>query len=125
MKQERSGRRERRSADEKQALLSAWGASGLSARAFAARAGVRTSSLWRWKRAAADGAKKSSAVPARSAITFAPVHITKTSPQRDLTITERAVAEVVLRDVRVRVLDGAEVEQVARLVRALAGGVAC
>jgi len=36
------------------------------------------------------------------------------------------VAEVLIgRDVRVRVLDGADMEQVTGLVRALVGGLAC
>jgi hypothetical protein len=35
------------------------------------------------------------------------------------------VAEVLVRDVRVRVLDGADAAQIAGLVKALAGGETC
>jgi len=41
------------------------------------------------------------------------------------TSAERVVAEVLVRDVRVRVMAGADAAQVADLVRALSGGLAC
>jgi transposase-like protein len=128
MNQERIVRRRvRRSADEKQELLSAWEASGLSAREFAKREDVRTSCLWRWRRAAAaEASKVSKAEPkSHSAITFAPVHIMKARTKVEHG-SERVIAELVLSsDVRVRVLAGADMVQVALLARALAGGVGC
>ena len=128
MNQERIVRRRvHRSADEKEALLSAWEASGLSAREFAKREGVRTSCLWRWRRAGSSAASRARKAPAKSqpAMTFAPVHIMKAAPQAEHD-SERVIAEVVLsRDVCIRVLNGADMGQVALLLRALAGGVAC
>jgi hypothetical protein len=113
----------RRSTEEKQALLSAWTSSGLSAQAFAQREGVRAGCLWRWKREM-KAAPSRSALKARAAITFAPVHITKAPVSAQG--AERILAEVVIeRDVRVRVPVGADVERVTALVRALAQGVSC
>lgn len=79
--------------------------------------------LGRWKRR--GEAEAALAKPElRPSISFAPVHIAKA--QVKTVVVERMLAEVVLgRDVRVRVLDGADVEQVTLLVRALAGGLAC
>lgn len=129
MSQERDRRRRvLRSADEKRALLAAWDSSGLSAHAFAKREGVRSSCLWRWRRESKTGdlePRKTGPKP-RPAITFAPVHISKPSPRTVVVGAERAIAEVVLGgDVRVRVLEGADMSQVSLLVRALAGGGSC
>lgn len=128
MNQERIARRRvHRSADEKQALLSAWEASGLSARAFAKREDVRTSCLWRWRRAAVAKAPKVSKTAAKPqpAITFAPVHIMKARTKAEIG-SERVIAEVVLGSaLRVRVLEGANMDQVTVLVRGLAGVGAC
>ena len=55
---------------------------------------------------------------------FAPVRVTSAA-DKPLAVAERIVAEVVVRDVRLRVLDGADAAQVARLVKALTGGAAC
>lgn len=116
-------RRVRRSTDEKRALLAAWRASGLSARAFAAREGIRTSCLWRWRRALERGGKP--ATRERPSVTFAPVHVVKRADVRT-PHSERAIAEVSLgNEIRLRVIDGADVVQVARLLRALAGGAEC
>jgi hypothetical protein len=126
MNQERSVRRRvHRSADERQALLSAWEASGLSARAFAKREGVRTSCLWRWRRAAGSNLSKArEGTPSRAVITFAPVHVAKAEAKTVLS-AERTIAEVVFGRVCVRVLDGADMTQVSLLVRALAGVSSC
>lgn len=123
MSQERSARRRtRRSTEEKQALIAAWRASGLSARAFEEREGVRTSCLWRWKKALSEA---KAAPRARPSVTFAPVHVVKDAESKAAS-SERVIAEVALgHDIRLRVVDGADVEQVARLVRALGGGVTC
>jgi hypothetical protein len=67
-------RRVRRSDDEKQRLLDSWMKSGLSARAFESREGLKKSCLWRWKWAVGEQAVSREAKP-RPAITFAPVHV--------------------------------------------------
>jgi transposase len=117
-------RRQRRSEDEKRRLLDAWKKSGLSARAFESREGLKPSCLWRWKRA--DGERSvSREVKARPAITFAPVHVAKSAPPITVT-SERVQAEVLLgRELRVRVFEGADIVQVGRLIQVLAGGAAC
>jgi hypothetical protein len=117
-------RRIRRSEDEKCRLLDSWKKSGVSARAFGIREGVRPTCLWRWKRAAAESALAREAKPQQS-ISFAPVHVTKSAPP-SLTKFERVQAEVVLgRDLSVRVFEGADVSQVCRLIHALTKGAAC
>jgi hypothetical protein len=114
--------------EEKRALLASWDASGLSARAFGKREGVRSSCLWRWKRDARLGlleSRKRGPKPS-SSIAFAPVHITKPTPERVAAGAERLVAEVVLANkLRVRVLEDADMHQVTALVRALSGAVSC
>ena len=114
-------RRQRRSDEEKRSLLEAWRASGLSAREFSRREGLQQTSLWRWNRAPGQVAVE--ARKPKTSITFAPVHVAMAAKSRLL--EERVVVEVVVHDVRVRVLDGADAAQVARLVRALTGGLAC
>jgi transposase-like protein len=117
-------RRVRRSDDEKQRLLDAWTKSGLSAHAFERREGLKKSCLWRWKRTVGEQAVSSEAKP-RPAITFAPVHVAKSSPPITV-VSERVQAEVLLgRELRVRVFEGADVVQVSRLIQVLAGGAAC
>lgn len=125
MSQTRSVRRHvQRSVEEKASLVSEWELGGLSAQAFERQRGLSKNSLWRWKR---DGmrARRDAPATSRPAITFAPVHIAKTAATAVIN-AERVMAEVVLgREVRVRVLDGADVRQVSLLVRALMGGTAC
>jgi transposase-like protein len=74
MQQDKPVRRRRRwSAEEKEALLNAWRASGLSAREFSRREGLQKTSLWRWsreRRQAVSAARKQ-----KASITFAPVHV--------------------------------------------------
>lgn len=115
-------RRRRRSAAEKESLLKAWRSSGLSAREFSRREGLQKTSLWRWSRepglAVAEGRKP------KALITFAPVHVANAA-SRPVVLAERVVAEVLVRDLRVRVLAGADAAQVADLVKALSGGSAC
>jgi hypothetical protein len=128
MNQERAVRRRvARSVEEKQALLASWDASGLSARAFGEREGVRTSCLWRWKRAAKlEMLKSRKQGRSSSTITFAPVHVTTPTTKRGAVAAERVLAEVLLaNDVRVRVLEGADTRQVTALVQALSGAVSC
>jgi hypothetical protein len=116
--------RVRRSEDEKRGLLDAWKKSGLSARAFGVREGVKTSCLWRWKRASGAKVSAREAKP-RPSITFAPVQVTKSAPRSSAT-SEIVQVEVVLgRDLRVRVFEGADIVQVGRLIHALIGGAAC
>jgi hypothetical protein len=111
----------RRSDEEKLKLLDAWRKSGLSARAFENREGLKKSCLWRWKQAV--GQRPSSAdAKSRPAISFAPVHVAESAPTITLT-SERVQAEVLLgRELRVRVFEGADAVQVVRLIHALAGG---
>jgi hypothetical protein len=72
-----------------------------------------------------DAVRGSTAPAKHSTISFAPVHVTK-APATTVVEPERVVAEVVIgRDVRVRVLGGADMDQVSRLVRALAGVASC
>lgn len=125
MSQNRSVRRHvQRSVEEKAALVSEWEHGGLSAQAFERQHGLSKNSLWRWKRDAALARRDESAA-SRPAITFAPVHIAKTQATAVIN-TERVMAEVVLgREVRVRVLEGADARQVSLLVRALMGGSTC
>ena len=124
MTQERAKRRRvRRSAEEQQALVAAWKSSGLSASAFGRREGLAPSVLLRWRRQAESKTAQPKS-EARASISFAPVHITKS--QAKTVVLEHMIAEVLIgRDVRVRVLDGADMGQVTALVRALAGGLAC
>jgi transposase-like protein len=115
-------RRQRRSTEEKRSLLEAWRASGLSAREFARRQGIQKTCLWRWSREPL--LTGSSTAQPKTSITFAPVHVASEQPK--LVSTDgRVVAEVVVRDVRVRVLEGADASQIVSLVKALTGGLAC
>ena len=117
-------RRERRGEDEKRALLDGWAKSGLSARAFGIREGVKPSCLWRWKREIRERAGTTDE-RSRPAITFASVHVTKPEPT-SIVRSERVQVEVVLgRELIVRVFDGADALQVGRLIQALAVGNAC
>jgi transposase-like protein len=123
MQQDRTvRRRRRRSPDEKDSLLQAWRTSGLSAREFSRREGLQKTSLWRWSREPRQTTPE--ARKPKASITFAPVHVANATSKL-VTSTERVVAEVLVRDVRVRVLAGADAAQVADLVKALSGGVAC
>lgn len=115
-------RRRRRSDEEKRSLLEAWQSSGLSAREFSRREGVQKTCLWRWSREsrltdAPTGNPKAS-------IKFAPVHVAGAST-KPVSSGERVVAEVVVQGVLVRVHDGADASQIASLVKALTGGLAC
>jgi transposase-like protein len=115
-------RRVRLSEDEKRRVLEAWKKSGLSARAFGSREGVKASYLWRWKRVLGERVV-SREVKARGSITFAPVHVAKSESSMT---SERVQAEVVLGgELRVRVFEGADIVQVSRLIHALVGGAAC
>jgi transposase-like protein len=121
MQQDRMVRRRRRwSAEEKRSLLEAWRVSGLSAREFSRREGLQKASLWRWRRELELA--KSEPRKLKAAITFAPVHVAGLRP---VSAAERVVAEVIVREMRVRVLDGADAAQVAGLVKALLGGLSC
>ena len=122
MQQEKpTHRRLRRSDDEKLRLLESWRKSGLSARAFEIREGLKKSCLWRWKQTVGDPSASEGARP-RPAISFAPVHVADSAPMISLT-SERVHAEVLLgRELRVRVFEGADVVQIGRLIHALAGG---
>jgi transposase-like protein len=123
MQQDKVVRRRRRwSAEEKEALLNAWRASGLSAREFSRREGLQKTSLWRWSREPRQAV--SAARKQKASITFAPVHVANAASKL-VASAERVVAEVLVRDVRVRVLAGADATQVADLVKALTGGLAC
>ena len=124
MSQNRSaGQRVHRSPEERSALVAAWVKSGKSAQAFEREHGLSKSSLWRWQQACGRRAKKSGPA-ARASILFAPVHVTQSQPEA--VVSERVVAEVIIGpDVKVRVLHGADANQVALLVRALAGGFQC
>lgn len=114
-------RRLRRSDEEKLKLLDAWKKSGLSARAFENREGLKKSCLWRWKQTVGERSSSADAKP-RPAISFAPVHVAESAQTITLT-SERVQAEVLLgRELRVRVFEGADVLQVGRLIHALAGG---
>lgn len=123
MQQDRTVRRHRRrSADEKASLLDAWRRSGLSAREFSRREGLQKTSLWRWSREFGNVAAK--VRKPKALIAFAPVHVANAAP-KPVTPTERVMAEVLVRDVRVRVFAGADALQVRDLVKALTGGAAC
>lgn len=123
MQQERTVRRRRRwSTEEKRCLLEAWRASGLSAREFSRVEGVQKTSLWRWAREPRLAERATGA--AKAAIKFAPVHIASEAP-KPVSSRERVVAEVIVHDVRVRVLEGAEASQIVSLVKALTGVLAC
>jgi transposase-like protein len=114
-------RRRRRSTEEKDSLLDAWRASGLSAREFSRREGLQKTSLWRWSREPRQAASETR--KPKGMITFAPVHVVNAASKP--VAAERVVAEVLVREVRVRVLAGADAAQVADLVKALSGGSAC
>ena len=123
MQQDRTvRRRRRRSPEEKDALLKAWRTSGLSAREFSRREGLQKTSLWRWSREPRQAAPE--ARKPKASITFAPVHVANAA-SKPVTSAERVLAEVLVRDLRVRVLAGAYAAQVANLVKALSGGIAC
>jgi hypothetical protein len=96
--------------------------SGLSARVFGSREGVKPSCLWRWKRSGGEHVASREAKP-RPAITFAPVHVTKPAPA--ITVTAEFVqAEVLLgREPRVRVFPSADViTRLRRNPRSRGGG---
>ena len=125
MQQEKQTRRRvYRSDDEKRELLAEWKKSGVSAREFSSRTGIKPSCLWRWKRAAREHATSAEVRPPRP-VTFAPVHVAK--PAASIAVApERVQAEVLVsRELRVRVFEGADVVQVGRLIQALARGAAC
>jgi len=123
MQQDKTVRHRRRwSADEKRALLDAWQASGLSVWEFSRQKGLQKTCLWRWKRERGLNKSTTDSKP-KTSVTFAPVHVT--SVTKPPSSTDRVVAEVMVRDVRLRVIDGADAVQVARLVKALTGGSAC
>ena len=123
MQQDRTvRRRRRRSTDEKASLLDAWRRSGLSAREFSRREGLQKTSLWRWSREL--GQVASEVKKPKALIAFAPVHVAN-AVSKPVASAERVVAEVLVRDVRVRVLAGADAVQVADLVKALTGGTLC
>ena len=122
MQQEKAVRRRRWSMEEKRSVLEAWRGSGLSAREFSRLKGVQKTSLWRWARE--PRLAESPTGQPKASIKFAPVHIASEAP-KPFSSRERVVAEVVVRDVRVRVLEGAEASQIVSLVKALMRGVAC
>jgi transposase-like protein len=123
MQQDRTvRRRRRRSTDEKASLLDAWRRSGLSAREFSRREGLQKTSLWRWSRELGQVAAELR--KPKDLIAFAPVHVANAAP-KPVASAERVVAEVLVRDVRIRVLAGADAVQVADLVKALTGGRSC
>jgi transposase-like protein len=122
MQQGAKRRRQRRTDEEKQALLAAWRASGLSVREFSKREGVQKTCLWRWKRAEQSARDPSKG---RTSISFAPVHIAKRETGAAV-VAERVLVEVsVGADLRVRVYDGANVVEASRFVRALVGRSGC
>jgi transposase-like protein len=123
MQQDKPVRRRRhRSPEEKASLLDAWHASGLSAREFSRREGLQKTSLWRWSRE--PGQAATATRKPKASITFAPVHVASEASQ-PVALAERVMAEVLVRDVRVRVLAGADAAEIADLVKALAGGTSC
>jgi len=104
-------------------LVDAWRASGLSARAFAAQAGVRAATLLWWsselarRERGAGGAKQ-----ATVGVTFLPVSVR--APLRQESASE-VCARVEVGKFVVQVLNGSNMPQVAELCRALSGEAAC
>jgi len=124
MQQDKTVRHRRRwSADEKRALLDAWQASGLSVWEFSRQKGLQKTCLWRWIRERGLNKSTTGSRP-KTSVTFAPVHV-RSVTDKSPSSTDRVVAEVMVRDVRLRVIDGADAVQIARLVKALTGGPAC
>lgn len=95
--------------DDARAVVAAYVASGLSARAFSLREGIDPQRLRRWNRAIGESP--------RSAETPTFVEVPR----------ERAdIVEIVLRNGRVvRVAESVDVAALARIADALDGGVAC
>jgi len=98
---------------ERQGHVQAWEASGLSSRAYAARAGVNPNTLvsWRWQQRRRS--KTKGAPPARS-LEFVELHEASRGGERD------AAIELRLENLVVRVPDGFAPETLRRVLSVLA-----
>lgn len=115
-------RRGKWSEDEKRGYVARWEASGLAAREFGEREGVRPENLYRWQRETAPAER-----PTRPTVTFTPVKVsTPTEPERPLELASGVALEVELPSgVRVRVYRGADMRAANELLSALFGRQAC
>jgi transposase len=115
--------RGRWSEDEKRGYVSRWTASGLAAREFGKREGVRPENLYRWQRETAPAAPA-----ARPSVTFTPVKVSAPvePEQRSLELASGLAIEVELPSgVRVRVYRGADMRAANEVLSALFGRRAC
>lgn len=112
--QESSGRRWTQWKEpEAREALAAWRRSGLSAAAFSASRGFSEARLWYWSRRMGVEAPKK-----EGAVSFVPVMLGEAGRARQIEIERSGVV--------LRVREDLGVEQIARLVAALAGvGTAC
>jgi transposase-like protein len=126
MQKDRDVRERRRwSAEEKRELLERWKASGEPASEFARKEGLSPGNLWRWQRDGVE-AEPEPAPRARAAITFAPVQVSRAGAAVVSNGVGRPWLEVVVHDgLRVRVLEGADMDAASRFVLALSGRAAC
>lgn len=124
--QAQNGRRTRGrwSEDEKRGYVSRWTASGLAAREFGKREGVRPENLYRWQRETVPVAPPP---PPRPSVTFTPVKVsTPVEPERSLELASGLAIEVELPSgVRVRVYRGADMRAANEVLSALFGRRAC
>jgi transposase-like protein len=125
MQKETQRHRRRWSDEEKRAFVQRWQSSGLSAREFGEREGVRFQYLWNWKSAQS---KTGPARKARAAITFAPVRVKDNAAlvRAEIADTQRVAIELALDGgVRIRVFSGADIRAVSELVNALSQRSSC
>jgi transposase-like protein len=125
MQKETQCHRRRWSDEEKRVLVQRWQSSGLSAREFGEREGVRFQYLWNWKSAQS---KDACARKARAAITFAPVRVKDGAElvRAEVADAQRVALELALDGgVRIRVFSGADMRAVSELVNALSRMSSC
>lgn len=115
--------RGRWSEDEKRGYVSRWEASGLTAREFGKREGVRPENLYRWQRETAPAAPQAP----RPSVTFTPVKVsTPVESERSSELASGLAIEVELPSgVRVRVYRGADIRAANEVLSALFGRRAC
>jgi transposase-like protein len=98
---------------EARLVVDEWGRSGLSAAAFARKAGVSEPRLWYWSKRLGEGAVERKP----RAVEFVAVPLPASGPS-----SRRGLLEIEHAGVFVRVREDLDVEHVARLVFALARG---
>ena len=113
-------RRGKWSEDEKRAFVARWEASGMHAREFGEREGVRPENLFRWRRTAAPDA-----TTVRPTVTFSPVKVAEVEPVAAPLASGVALEVELPSGVRVRVYRGADMHTANQILSVLFGKRAC